>query len=206
MITLFDSMGSGNAYKVRLVLSQLAVPFTAIEFNTFDGSTRTPEFLAKNPNGRVPTVQLEDGTYLAESNAIIWYFAEGTSLAPATRLERAQTLQWLFFEQYSHEPYIAVVRAWKHFVPKLSALQEMELPERVKRGYAALDVMEKHLAARDFFVAGRYGLADIALYAYTHVAHEGDFDLARYPKIRAWLARIPAQPGHIPITAEPPRG
>ena len=204
MITLYDSLGSGNAYKVRLVLSQLAVPFQAIEFNTFDGSTRTPQFLAKNPNGRVPTVRLEDGTYLAESNAIMWYFAEGSALAPATRLERAQTLQWLFFEQYSHEPYIAVVRAWKHFVAKLSPLQEMELPERVKRGYAALAVMEQHLASRDFFVGGRYGLADIALYAYTHVAPEGDFELGRFAKIRSWLARVAAQPGHVPITAQPP--
>ena len=205
MITLYDSLISGNAYKVRLVLAQLAVPFRAIEMDPFDGSTRKPDFLAKNPNGRVPTVLLEDGTYLAESNAIVWYFAEGSSLAPASRLERAQTLQWLFFEQYSHEPYIAVVRAWKHFVSKLSPLQELDLPERVKRGYAALDVMEKHLASRDFFVGGRYGLADIALYAYTHVAPEGDFELARYPRIRAWLARVAAQPGHVTITAQPPR-
>src|SRR5262249_7306808 len=128
---------------------------------------------------------------------ILWYLAEGTAYAPADRLARAQTLQWMFFEQYSHEPYIAVARFWKHFFDKLTPQQEMELPGRMKRGYDALDVMERHLATNAFFVGNRYGLADIALYGYTHVAHEGDFDLDRYPHITAWLARVAKQPGYI---------
>jgi len=201
MLTLYDFLQSGNGYKVRLLLTQLGIDYRLVELEIFQGATRTPEFLAKNPIGRIPTIEFEDGKHLAESAAILWYFAEGTGFMPQDRLERAQTLQWMFFEQYSHEPYIAVVRAWKHVVGgKLTPLQEMEMPERIKRGYAALDVMEGHLATRKFFVGERYGLADIALYAYTHVADEGDFDLARYPNIRAWLARVAAQPKHILIT------
>ena len=170
MMTLYDFMGSGNGYKVRLLLAQLGLPYTLVERDILKGETRTPEFLAKNPNGRIPTLQLEDGTHLAESDAIIWYLAEGTELAPHDRLARAQTLQWMFFEQYSHEPYIAVARFWKHFFPKLTPQQELELPGRMERGYAALGVMEQHLGAPPFFVGDRYGLADIALYGYTHVA------------------------------------
>ena len=203
MMTLYDFMGSGNGYKVRLLLAQLAIPYKLIECDILQGETRTPEFLARNPNGKIPTLHLEDGTYLAESNAIMCYLAEGTKFAPATRLERAQTLQWMFFEQYSHEPYIAVVRFWRHFFTRLSPLQELDLPDRVKRGYAALGVMEQHLARHAFFVGGRYGLADIALYAYTHVAHEAHLDLAPYSAVRAWLARVAAQPRHIPITFRP---
>src|SRR5713101_3960753 len=168
MLTLYDFMGSGNGYKVRLLLAQLGTPYKLVECDILKGETRTPEFLAKNPNGRIPTLQLEDGTHLAESGAILWYLGEGTAFAPADRLSRAQTLQWMFFEQYSHEPYIAVVRFWRHFVSELSPLQQLDLPERLKKGYAALDVMEQHLATRPFFVDDRYGLADIALYGYTH--------------------------------------
>jgi len=199
MMTLYDYMASGNGYKVRLVLSHLGLPYKLVECDILKGETRTPEFLAKNPNGRIPTLQLDDGTFLAESGAIIWYLTEDTKLAPKDRKARAETLQWMFFEQYSHEPYIAVARFWKHYLPKLSPLQEMDLPNRMKGGYAALDVMEKHLAAHRFFVDERYGLADIALYAYTHVAHEGGFDLSKYPNINAWMARVAAQPGHVTI-------
>lgn len=199
MLTLYDFMGSGNGYKVRLLLAQLGLEYKLVERDILKGETRTPEFLKKNPNGRIPTLQLEDGTHLAESGAILWYLAEGTGYAPTDRLTRAQTLQWMFFEQYSHEPYIAVARFWRHFLTKLSPLQELDLPERMKKGYAALDVMEQHLGRHEFFVGERYGLADIALYGYTHVAHEGDFDLARYPHIKAWLARVAAQPGHVPM-------
>jgi glutathione S-transferase len=197
MLTLYDFMGSGNGYKVRLLLAQVGTPYTLIECDILKGETRTPEFLAKNPNGRIPTLQLEDGTHLAESDAILWYLAEGTKFAPADRLARAQTLQWMFFEQYSHEPYIAVVRFWRHFLDKLSPLQELDLPGRVDRGYAALGVMEQHLARHQYFVGERYGLADIALYAYTHVAPEGNFNLDNYPHVSAWLARVAAQPGHV---------
>jgi glutathione S-transferase len=199
MMTLYDYMVSGNGYKVRLVLAHLGLTYKLVECDILKGETRTPEFLARNPNGRIPTLQLEDGTFLFESDAIIWYLADGTPLVSKDRLARAQTLQWMFFEQYSHEPNIAVARFWKHYLPKLSPLQEMRLPEIMKSGYSALDVMEKHLAVTPFFVAGKYGLADIALYAYTHVADEGGFDLAAYPKINAWLERVASQPGHVPI-------
>jgi glutathione S-transferase len=199
MLTVYDFTGSGNGYKVWLLMSQLGLPFRRIERDILKGETRTPEFLKKNPNGRIPTLELEDGTFLFESGAILWYLAEGTSFAPASRLERAQSLQWMFFEQYSHEPYIAVARFWKHFFDRLTPQQEAGLPDIMKKGYAALDVMEKHLATNTFFVGGRYGLADIALYAYTHVAHEGGFDLSRYPHITAWQARVKARPGHVTI-------
>ena len=200
MPTLYDFMDSGNGYKVRLVLAALDIPYKLVECDILKGETRTPEFLARNPNGRIPTLQLEDGSFLAESGAIIWYLADGTPLAPKDRKARAETLQWMFFEQYSHEPNIAVARFWKHYLPKLSPLQEMDLPNRMKGGYAALDVMEKHLATRRFFVDDRYGLADIVLYAYTHVAHEGGFDLSKHANINAWMARVAGQPKHVTIS------
>jgi glutathione S-transferase len=200
MLTLYDFMDSGNGYKVRLVLAKLGLPYKLVLCDILKGETRTPEFLKRNPNGRIPTLQLEDGTFLAESGAIIWYLADGTPLAPKDRKARAETLQWMFFEQYSHEPCIAVARFWKHYLPKLTPLQEMDLPNRMKGGYAALDIMEKHLAKNDFFVGGSFGLADIALYAYTHVAHEGEFDLSKYPGINAWMGRVAAQPKHVTIS------
>ena len=199
MLKVYDFTGSGNGYKVWLLMSQLGIPFERIECDILKGETRTPAFLEKNPNGRIPTLELEDGTFLFESGAILWYLAEGTAFAPSDRLARARTLQWMFFEQYSHEPYIAVARFWKHFFDKLTPQQEASLPDIMKKGYAALDVMEKHLVTHTFFVDERYGLADIALYAYTHVAHEGEFDLSTYPGINAWMARIAAQPGHVSI-------
>jgi glutathione S-transferase len=200
MMTLYDYMDSGNGYKVRLVLAHLGLPYKLVECDILKGETRTPEFLARNPNGRIPTLQLEDGSYLCESDAIIWYLAEGTKLAPKDRKARAETLQWMFFEQYSHEPNIAVARFWKHYLPRLTPLQEMDLPERMKKGYAALGVMEQHLARNQFFVGGQYGLADIALYAYTHVAGEGGFNLDNFPHVSAWLARVANQPGHVTIS------
>jgi len=197
MLTLYDFMGSGNGYKVRLVLTHLGLPYKLIERDIMKGETRTPEFLALNANGRIPTLRLEDGTHLAESDAIIWYLAEGTPLAPQGRLARAQTLQWMFFEQYSHEPYIAVARFWRHFFTKLTPQQEIELPGRMEKGYAALGVMERHLSRHRFFVADRYGIADIALYGYTHVAVEGGFNLDNFPQVNAWLARVADEPGHV---------
>jgi len=197
MLTLYDFMGSGNGYKVRLLLAQLGIPYRLVERDILKGETRTPEFLTRNPNGRIPTLELEDGTHLAESDAILWYLAEGTTFAPANRLQRAQTLQWMFFEQYSHEPYIAVARFWRHFLSSLTPLQELDLPERMAKGYAALGVMEQHLARHPYFVGDRYGLADIALYGYTHVAGEGGFNLDPYPHVSAWLARVAAEPGYV---------
>jgi len=201
MLRLYDNLISGNGYKVRLLLTQLGLPFERVETDIFKGESRTPEFLARNPNGRIPTLRLDDGGYLAESNAILCYLAEDSSFWPAGRRARAETLQWLFFEQYSHEPYIAVLRFWAH-LPELTAQQQAERPGRKERGEQALGVMEQHLVDRGFFVGGRYGIADIALYAYTHVAEEGGFELAPYPAIRAWLARVAAQPDHVAITAE----
>jgi glutathione S-transferase len=198
-IRLFDFPESGNGYKVRLALSQLGVGFEYVPVDILQGETRTPEFLARNPNGRIPIVVLHDGTVLAESDAILFYFAEGTPFLPGDRLGRAQVLQWMFFEQYSHEPTIAVLRFWtKHPVP--DELRERLSPQKRDQGHAALGVMESHLGGRSFFVDDRYTIADIALYAYTHVAHEGGFDLDGYPAIRSWLDRVAAQPGHVPIT------
>jgi glutathione S-transferase len=197
-LRLYDFLESGNGYKVRLLLHQLAVPYERIELDITKGATRTPEFLAINRNGRIPTLVLDDGTALPESDAILFYLAEGTPLLPADRMGRAQVLRWMFFEQYSHEPYIAVVRFWHHL--GIAAQKGAELQERSQRGYDALDVMEQHLAQREWFVARAYTIADIALYAYTHVAHEGGFDLAGYPGVRAWLERVRSQPRHIPIT------
>ncbi len=199
VLKLYDYLESGNGYKVRLLLTQLGVAFDRVELDILKGETRTPQFLGRNPNGRIPCLELEDGTHLWESNAIQFYLAEGTDFLPAGRLERAQVLQWMFFEQYSHEPYIAVVRFWHH--AGMVEANRDQLEAKVARGYAALDVMETHLRAHAFFVAERYSIADIALYAYTHVAHEGEFDLSKYPAVTAWLARVRAQPRHVPITA-----
>ena len=198
MLRLYDYLESGNGYKVRLLLHQLAIPFERVELDILKGETRTPEFLAKNPNGRIPTLELDDGTCLPESNAILWYLAEGTPFLPEDRLQRAQVLSWMCFEQYSHEPNIATLRFWTHagLLEQRAAL----VPGKREAGVAALGVMEGHLAKRAFFAAERYTIADIALYAYTHVAEEGGFPLAPYPAIRAWLARVAAQPRHIAIT------
>ena len=200
MLKLYDFLESGNGYKVRLLLSQLEIPFERIELDITRGESRSDDFLARNPNGRIPTLELEDGTCLAESNAIQWYLADGTDFLPKDPLERAQVLQWMFFEQYSHEPFIAVVRHWIH--QGLDSGREAEVTEKRERGYESLSVMEGHLHLRDFFVGGRYSIADIALYAYTHVAHEGGFDLAAYPAVNAWLERVRAQPNHISIRQE----
>jgi len=196
---LYDYLPSGNGYKVRLLLSQLGIPFTLIEKDIAKGETRTPEFLALNPNGRIPVLGLDDGRHLSESDAILFYLAEGTPFLPEERFGRADVLRWMFFEQYSHEPYIAVARAWLQVLTGRK-YEPRELEAKMAGGYQALDVMERHLTERRFFVAERYTIADIALYAYTHVAHEGDFHLDRYPNVRTWLARVASQPGHVPIT------
>lgn len=199
MLRLYDFLSSGNGYKCRLLLHQLGLPFERVELDILKGETRTPAFLTRNPNGRVPALELEDGTVLAESDAILFYLAEGTPFLPTDRLGRAQVLQWMFFEQYSHEPFIAVARFIHHFLPA-DHPRRAELPRLMQGGHAALGVMEQRLSAAPFLVADRYTIADIALYAYTHVAHEGEFDLVPYPGVRAWLARVAEQPDHIPIT------
>ncbi len=199
MLRLYDYLPSGNGYKVRLLLTQLGIPFERVDLDLDRGETRTAEFLAKNPNGRIPTLELESGDCLPESDAILFYLAEGTTYLSAERLERARTLQWMFFEQYSHEPYIAVCR---HLLQHLEMTPEREamLRERRPKGYDALRVMEGHLGRHDYFVGERYSIADIALYAYTHVAGEGGFDLSGFPAIGDWLQRVQSQPGHIAIT------
>jgi glutathione S-transferase len=202
VLILYDYLDSGNGYKIRLLLALLDRPYRWVELDIMTGATRMPAFLAKNPNGRIPTLQLEDGTCLAESNAILWYLAEGTRFIPAELLGRAQVLQWMFFEQYSHEPYVATPRFIKKHLPADSP-RRAELAMRLEQGRAALAVMEAHLATRRYFVAERYTIADIALYAYTHVAHEAGFELAPYPHLRAWLARIAAEPGHVLLTRRP---
>ncbi len=196
---LYDNMDSGNAYKVRLTLAHLELPFERIELDTDSGETRSPGFLAKNPNGKVPALELASGDVLCESDAILFYLAAGSALLPEDNLERARALQWMFFEQYSHEPYIAVSR---HVLKHLELTEERRALVESKRapGYSALGVMEGHLADRSFFVAERFTIADIALYAYTHAADEGGFDLADFPAVRGWLARVASQPRHIPIT------
>jgi glutathione S-transferase len=198
-VLLYNSQVSGNCYKVRLLLAHLGLDYARRELDVVDRSNR-PEVLGElNPALRVPTLVLDDGRPLAESDAILVYFAEGTQYLPEDRYERAQVLQWLFFEQYSHEPYLAVVRFWVAFSG--APPPEAEIEARRRGGYVTLDAMERHLATRTFLVGERYTIADIALYAYTHVAGEGGFDLEPYPAIRAWLDRVAAQPGHVPITA-----
>jgi glutathione S-transferase len=198
-VLLYNSRVSGNCYKVRLLLAQLGLEYERHELDVVDRSNR-PEVLGElNPALRVPTLLLDDGRPLAESDAILMYFAEGTEYLPEDAYERAQVLQWLFFEQYSHEPYLAVVRFWVAVSDNPPSEEEIEA--RRRGGYVALDAMERHLSTRTFLVGERYTVADIALYAYTHVADEGGFDLEPYPAIRAWLDRVAAQPGHVAITA-----
>lgn len=202
MITLYDYLDSGNGYKVRLLLAQQQRAYHWVELDILSGETRSAAFLAKNPNGRIPTVELDDGTFLAESNAILWYLADGTRFIPGDAVARAQVLQWMFFEQYSHEPYVATPRFIVKHLPEDSP-RRAELPGRLKQGRAALSVMEGHLAAHRFFVAETYSIADIALYAYTHVAHEGGLELEPYPQVRAWIARVAEKPGYVPLARRP---
>jgi glutathione S-transferase len=198
-VLLYNSQVSGNCYKVRLLLAHLGLDYERREMDVVDRSNRQEVLGDLNPALRVPTLVLDDGRPLAESNAILFYFAQGTPYLPDDRFELAQVLQWLFFEQYSHEPNIAVVRFWIAYSGAPPPDDEIE-PKR-RAGYAALDAMEGHLSGRAFLVGDRYTIADISLYAYTHVAAEGGFDLAGYPAIRAWLDRVAEQAGHVPITA-----
>ncbi|HYC08757.1 MAG TPA: glutathione S-transferase family protein [Steroidobacteraceae bacterium] len=202
MPVLHQMQMSGNCYKVRLAARQLGVALTLKDYGLHDGTTRKPEFLAKNPNGRVPLLELGDGRTLPESGAILWYLSEGSKLLPADRWGRAEVLQWMFFEQYSHEPYIAVARFWLAFAPQ----QELEkrrhlVGEWHAKGNAALAVMQTHLARRDWFAGARYSIADIALYGYTHCAGDGGFELGAYPAVRAWLKRVASEPGHLALEA-----
>ncbi len=191
---------SGNCYKVRLTANQLGVPLTLRDYSLHGGETRKPAFLARNPNGRVPLLEWEDGRTLPESGAIIWHLAEGSALAPADSWSRAEALSWMFFEQYSHEPYIAVARFWLSYAPK----EELEKKRHLvsdwhAKGNAALEVMNKHLGTHDWFAGGRYSVCDIALFGYTHCAHEGGFDLAAFPAVARWIDRVRDEPRHVPL-------
>jgi glutathione S-transferase len=200
MFTVYGMSDSGNCYKVKLALEQLALPYRWVEVDSARGETRTLKFLAMNANGKVPLLALEDGTFLAESNAILNYLADGSRLLPPERLERARVLQWMFFEQYSHEPYVAVARSILRYHPPDSP-RRAELPTLLERGNQALSVMEQHLRRVPFFLGNRYTIADIALYAYTHCAAEGGFELSDFPAVKTWVDRVKAQPRHVPMLA-----
>jgi len=199
-VLLYNSAVSGNCYKVRLLLAHLGLEYETVEVSVVDRTNRAELLGGLNPALRVPTLVLDDGRPLGESNAILWYLADGTEYVPEDAYERAQVLQWQFFEQYQHEPNIAVARFWLAYSGTPEKFTE-RLPERMKGGYMALDAMERHLGGREFLVGANYSIADISLYAYTHVAHEGDFDLEPYPAIRVWLEHVTAQPGHVTIDA-----
>ncbi len=200
MITVYGMSVSGNCHKIRLLLEQLACEYRWIEVDSAHGETRTSYYLAKNPNGKVPMLELEDGRVLVESNAILFYLADGTSFLPSDAWQRAQALSWMFFEQYSHEPYIAVARFICGWTP-IDSPRRAELPRLRERGEQALVVMEKHLSASAWFSGDDYGIADIALFAYTDVAHHGGFDVSAYPAVRDWLARVRVTHGFVPMPA-----
>ena len=198
MLRLYDNHQSGNGYKPRLLLAHLGRTYERVEIDILNGESRTQEFLARNPNGRIPVLELDDGTCLAESNAILFYLAEGSRFLPSDRLSRALALQWMFFEQYSHEPFIAVARHWIQHM-EMTAAQRAQLPAKQEGGHAALAVMESHLEQTDWFGGDSMTIADVALYAYTHVADEAGFDLMGYPAVSAWLDRVADQSGHVPM-------
>jgi glutathione S-transferase len=203
MQTLYSMQRSGNSYKVRLALAQLGVQYRMVEVDILKGESHTPEFLEKNPNGQVPLLEVAPGRHIAESNAILWYVAGGTSLAPEDRIDRAEALQWMFFEQHSLEPNLGAAYFWLVLVKGGRELQRHALEDWMEEGYRSLRVMENHLKQNDFFAAGRYTIADIALYAYTHLAHLSDYDLDTFPAIRQWLDRVADQPGHIAMDWQP---
>jgi glutathione S-transferase len=201
MLRLYDNVASRNGYKVRLLLAHLGLPYERVELDLFKGESHTPAYLAKNPAGKIPALELEDGTVLAESGAILCYLAEGTPYLPADRLGRAETLRWMFFEQNAHETSVAEAR----FIREHSEINQGRmgniLEEKQRRGNVALKLMDQHLTGHDYFAAGRYTVADMALYGYTSVAHEGGFDLANYPAVQSWMKRVEAQPGYVAANA-----
>jgi glutathione S-transferase len=199
MYKLYSMQRSGNSYKVRLALALLNAPYHAIEIDILRGESRTPDFLAKNPSGQVPLLEVGESRYLAESNAILWYVSAGTHLSPDQQIERAEALQWMFFEQHALEPNIGAAYFWLALVKGGRDLQTHALDDWMERGYAALQVMENHLLTHDYFAANQLTIADIALYGYTHVAEQCDFDLMTFPAIRAWLRRIEQAPGFVPM-------
>jgi glutathione S-transferase len=203
MYKLYSMQRSGNSYKVRLALALLDSPYEVIEVDILRGESRTPDFLARNPSGQVPLLEVEGCRYLAESNAILWYVAIGTPLAPENRIDRAEALQWMFFEQHALEPSVGAAYFWLALVRGGRDLQKHALEDWMERGYGALSVMENHLKTRDYFAAGHLTVADIAMYGYTHVAEQCDFDLTGFPSIRTWLRRVESEPRFVTMTSEP---
>ncbi|RUS19879.1 glutathione S-transferase [Endogone sp. FLAS-F59071] len=203
MLTLYEFSKSGNCYKIRLLLNQLQLPYVRVEKNILKGETRTPEFLSLNPNGRLPVVQIESGDVLVESNSILFYFAEGTNYLPEDQLGRQQVLQWMFFEQYNLEPNVGSVRFWFMQDKTEDDPEWPNIKKKKEKGYEALHVMEKHLGGvqEKYFVQNRYTIADIALYAYAHVATEGGFELLNFPNIQQWLKNVESQPNYLLISA-----
>jgi glutathione S-transferase len=200
-LILHEDRRSGNCYKIVLAAAHLGLPLQRVEYDILNGETRTPEFLQRiNPNGKIPVLQVGD-RYIPESNAACFYLADGSALIPSDRFDRADMLHWMSYEQYSHEPNIATLRFWIAYVgeERLSDLQRVQMPAKRDAGNAALELMDRHLRDRRFFVGDRLSLADIALYAYTHVADEGGFDLAPWPNVQRWLANVAAEPGHVPM-------
>jgi len=193
---VYGMAASGNCYKIKMALERLGLPYRWHEVDVVGGETKGAAFKALNPNGKVPVLQLPDGQLLAESNAILWYLAQDSTLWPAERLAQAEVMQWLFFEQYSHEPYIATVRFWVKFAGKANEMAD-EIAKRRVQGYRALDVMERRLTDRAYLAGEHCTIADLALYAYTHVAEEGGFTLGDYPAIGAWMKRVAAAPQHV---------
>jgi len=203
MYKLYSMQRSGNSYKVRLALALLNVPYEPIEIDILRGESKTPDFLAKNPSGQVPLLEVDDNRFLAESNAILWYVAVGTPLAPENRIDRAEALQWMFFEQHALEPNIGAAYFWLSLVKGGRDLQTHALEDWMERGYGALQVMENHLKTNAYFAARQLTVADIALYGYTHLAGRCDFDLEPFPAIRNWLKRVEAAPGFVAMDWRP---
>lgn len=203
MLKLHAMQSSGNSYKVRLLLARLGLPFELVDVDLLRGENRTPDFLMKNPEGRVPLLELPGGRYLPESNAILFYLADGTPLLPNDPLGRAEALRWMFFEQHSVDSSIGHARFWLKLVRGGRDLRTHDIDRWMEEGYAALGVMERHLARRPFFIDGTLSVADLALYAHTHLAHEGDFDLRTFPAVRGWLERVAAQPAHVAMDWRP---
>ena len=202
-LILHEYAQSGNCYKIRLTTALLGFPLERREYDILTGETRTPEFLANvNANGRIPVLQVGD-RFIPESNAACFFLADGSHLIPQDRFDKADMLRWMFFEQYNHEPNVATLRFWMAFVGEenLSDVQRSQIPARRSAGEAALKLMDEHLATRGYFVNGRLTLADIALFAYTHVSEEGGFDLGAYPAVQRWLGRVAAEPGFVELAA-----
>lgn len=197
MLIVHDNTESGNAYKVRLILSLIGKDYKTIQYDVVKGETRTEEYLTNiNSNGRIPVLQFEDGRCLAESNAIIYYMAQGTKYFPSDTWDQAKVMEWLCFEQYSHEPFVAVAKFILTMLPA-DTPRRSEIPTLHEKGYAALQIMEDHLLNNDYLVGSNMTIADIALYAYTHKAHMGDFDMSRFPAINKWCKRIESEPNYI---------